>query len=606
MKTFKLHNFFIPVMGTGFTLDTALMVARFGIDSVLSLVDDVLIEKIRKHYCKVYQEPYSPITDKDEDHRARRITEYLNLINKIVNRQVAQLKNQSFTNGTDLVKYFELLPETSPVKIEYLTMLENNDPKEKFRLQDKLRKQIWAGSIDVNIMTKLDRENYVDGKKLGPEFSDALSALRGYANSDLSSGIVFSAGLNMRLYGYTAQFDDFYHQANGQVRKKIILKVSDFRSALIQGKFFAKKGLWVSEYRIESGLDCGGHVFATDGYLMGPVLEEFKQRKGELIDTLHNLCRKALAIKNRPVFDTPLPVMITVQGGIGTAGENEFLLKHYQIDATGWGTPFLLVPEATSVDAETLNELLSAGERELYLSDVSPLNILFRNLFTSGSERANRDRIKAGRPGSPCCKSFLIFNTEFSEKPVCTASRLYQKKKIEQLKSNSLLPEALEKAIAKVIEKSCICHDLGSSLLIKHDAEDSNMALTPAVCPGPGLAYFSKIASLTEMVSHIYGRFDLLTKKDRPHMFINEFRLYIDFLKKKITEELPAVAEKKAQDFRTFYENLQIGIEYYRVLIRDSIQETEQYKEQMARDLISLKESLEKIFSNYSMAFCVS
>ena len=606
MKTFKHHNFFIPVMGTGFTLDTPIKVARFGIDSVISLVDDVLIEKIRKHYCKIYEEPYSPITVKDEDPRARRITEYLNLLNKIVIRQVAQLKNQSFTNGTDLVKYFELLPETSPVKIEYLTMLENNDPKEKLRLQDKLRKQIWAGSIDVNIMTKLDRDNYVKGKKLGPEFSDALSALRGYANSDFSSGIVFSAGLNMRLYGYAAQFDDFYHQANGHARKRIVLKVSDFRSAIIQGKFFAKKGLWVSEYRIESGLNCGGHVFATDGNLLGPVLEEFKKRKGELIDTLHNMCNKALAIKNRPIFDTPLPVMITVQGGIITAGENEFLLKHYQIDATGWGTPFLLVPEAVSVDAETLNDLLSAGEKEIYMSDVSPLNVPFQNLYTSGSEKAKRDRIEAGRPGSPCCKSFLIFNTEFSDKPVCTASRLYQKKKIEQLKSNGLSPEALEKAIAKVMEKSCICHDLGSSILIKHDAEGSNMALTPAVCPGPGLAYFSKIASLAEMVGHIYSRFDLLAKTDRPNMFMNELKLYIDFLKKKITEALPAVAEKKAKYFRTFYENLQNGIEYYRNLIRDSIQETEQYKEKMTRDLMSLRENLEKIFSDYRLAFCVS
>ncbi len=113
-------------------------------------------------------------------------------------------------------------------------------------------------------------------------------------------------------------------------------------------------------------------------------------------------------------------------------------------------------------------------------------------------------------------------------------------------------------------------------------------------------------ASLAEMVSHIYGRFDLLTKNDRPNMFMNEFKIYIDFLKKKITEALPAVAEKKAQYFRTFYENLQDGIEYYIILIRDSIQETEQYKEKMAKDLLSLKESLEKIFSNYSMAFCVS
>jgi hypothetical protein len=26
-------------------------------------------------------------------------------------------------------------------------------------------------------------------------------------------------------------------------------------------------------------LNCGGHAFATEGHLLGPILEEFKQRK---------------------------------------------------------------------------------------------------------------------------------------------------------------------------------------------------------------------------------------------------------------------------------------------------------------------------------------
>jgi len=72
------------------------------------------------------------------------------------------------------------------------------------------------------------------------------------------------------------------------LKKKIILKVSDFRSAIIQGNFFAKKGLWVSEYRIESGLNCGGHAFATDGFLLGPILEEFKQKRNNLYIRLMN------------------------------------------------------------------------------------------------------------------------------------------------------------------------------------------------------------------------------------------------------------------------------------------------------------------------------
>ena len=86
-----------------------------------------------------------------------------------------------------------------------------------------------------------------------------------------------------------ASFDSFFPDSNGTLKKKIILKVSDYRSALIQGKFLAKKGLWVSEFRIESGLNCGGHAFATDGYLLGPILDEFKENKNLLISTLYEI-----------------------------------------------------------------------------------------------------------------------------------------------------------------------------------------------------------------------------------------------------------------------------------------------------------------------------
>ncbi len=117
-------------------------------------------------------------------------------------------------------------------------------------------------------MSRGDSDAYRDGKKLPQEFSDAMAALRGFANSTLCSSIIFSAGMNPHLYGYAAKFDDFFpdHDLSGPhgvLKKKIVLKVSDYRSAVIQGKFFTKRGLWVSEYRIESGLNCGGHAYAT-------------------------------------------------------------------------------------------------------------------------------------------------------------------------------------------------------------------------------------------------------------------------------------------------------------------------------------------------------
>ena len=79
----------------------------------------------------------------------------------------------------------------------------------------------------------------------------------------------------------------------GEIRKRIVLKVSDFRSALIQGKFLAKKGLEVAEYRIESGLNCGGHAFGGKGQLMGPILEEFRREKASLAGKLREVRRQA-------------------------------------------------------------------------------------------------------------------------------------------------------------------------------------------------------------------------------------------------------------------------------------------------------------------------
>ena len=62
-----LHTFHIPVMGTGFTINTPVKVAQYGISSVISLVDDTLIEQMRQYYCGVMEENYIPITQNDED-----------------------------------------------------------------------------------------------------------------------------------------------------------------------------------------------------------------------------------------------------------------------------------------------------------------------------------------------------------------------------------------------------------------------------------------------------------------------------------------------------------------------------------------------------------
>ncbi len=582
------HSFHIPVMGTGFTIDTPLRVAKYGISSVIPLVDDVLVEQVRKFHCEKHGEPYEEISNRDQDARALRITAYLNLLDRLIRPQVTELQASPFEDGSEITRYFEMLPET-PLKRAYKEMLATTDPEAKSRMQEDLRQHAVPGSIDINIMTKLDRDIYWDGKKLPAEFADAMAALRGFANSTLNSSVVFSAGINQRLYTYAATFDDFFPDDNGELKKKIILKVSDYRSASIQGRFLAKRGLWVSEYRIESGLNCGGHAFATDGYLLGPVLEEFKEKRQELTETLHATYAKALAGRGWSVNNEPHEVMITVQGGIVTAVENEFLLRYYMVDRTGWGTPFLLVPEVTNVDNAHLEKLLAATDGDVYLSDASPLGIPYWNLRTSASEETRRQHIREGKPGSPCVKGAAKLNTEFTDIPICPSSRVYVKRKLQQLPEEGLSAEQLAAAKDSVLSKSCICHDLGGATTLKYDIDP---AATPSICCGPSILDFGKISTLEEMVAHIYGRLSLLSNNERSHMFINELMLYIDHLREETRKFSLKLSFRTPAYFSKFKKNLLEGIEYYHRLAGQFI---EDQRAQFLEDLKALQDEIERL-----------
>ena len=315
MSTFA-HTFHIPVMGTAFTIDSPLKVGKYGISSVVSIGDDELCEVMREHYAKQYQISFEPIEKSDRDYRAKRITAYLDLMQDILTQQFEELKKLPFEPESDITKYFEMLPETSELKKRYDAMLVESDTLKQTSMQQDLRQHMVCGDIDVNIMTKLDRDNIdQDNNPLPHGFSDALSALRGFANSKLNSSIVFSAGFNRRLYAYCEEFADFFPDALGKIKKKIVLKVSDFRSCLIQGKFLAKKGLWVSEYRIESGLNCGGHAFATDGFLLGPILEEFKQKKDSFFADLSTLTNSVLESGSKFLLGAKPTAKVTVQRG---------------------------------------------------------------------------------------------------------------------------------------------------------------------------------------------------------------------------------------------------------------------------------------------------
>lgn len=155
----KTHKFHIPVMGIGYTIDTPIKVAQYGISSVISLVDDALIERMRELYSKKWNFSFVPIKDSDFDFRAKRITAYLDLANEIVTKQIENLKNSSFNIGSKLVDYFEMLPDNSNLKKSYLEMVNLKDAAFKVLAQTELRNKLEKGDIDVNIMTKLDKAN---------------------------------------------------------------------------------------------------------------------------------------------------------------------------------------------------------------------------------------------------------------------------------------------------------------------------------------------------------------------------------------------------------------------------------------------------------------
>lgn len=570
-KKKPVHNFHIPVMGLAYTIDSPIRVAHFGISSVISIIDDEIIEKMNSLYHQRNNFSYTAISNKIEDYRAKRITAYLDMVHDVVTMKFENLKQELSKSKEALNEYIDILPNKSDIKKGLENLAEQ---KENFteNVRRFLENHLLPGSIDVNIMTKVDKDNFEKGVQLPIEYNDAHISLRGFANSKLSSSVVLSAGMNPRLYSYFESFPDFFPNENGDLKKKIILKVSDFRSAMIQGNFLAKKGLWVSEYRIESGLNCGGHAFATDGLLLGPIMEEFKQKKNDLIASAHELMVNALTQKEIPVPAQPLEMKITVQGGVGTNEEHEFLLENYQVDSIGWGSPFLLVPEATSVDKETRDLLSKSKEEDFYLSNISPLGIPFNTIKGTTNEFLKTQKILNDKAGSSCPKKYLALSKEFGPEGICTASRKYQTVKLKDLEvvKDEITLKEYDKRKTKITEKSCLCVGLVNSSYLESEIPIKGEKQGVVVCPGPNLAYFDKEVSLSDMVKHIYGNENVMPESNRPNIFVNELKMYVDYLKNEIEDYSENFTSAQTKKWKTFKSNLIEGVNYYETLFAET------------------------------------
>ncbi|WP_312078860.1 hypothetical protein [Chryseobacterium sp.] len=566
MSNNSLHSFHIPVMGLAYTVDTPFRVAHLGISSVISIIDDEILERMKNFYSTKFNLNYSPISLKTDDYRAKRITDYLNMMEEMVTDKFQKFKEELVAKKETLKNFIEILPDSSSVKSELQNFFSQKGNMLN-ALKNYIDQNLTPGNIDVNIMTKVDKDNFKNKEQLPVIYNDAHASLRGFAQSKLSASVVLSAGMNPRLYSYLEEFDDFYPGENNLLRKKIILKVSDFRSAMIQGQFLAKKGLWVSEYRIESGLNCGGHAFATEGLLLGPILEEFKNRKEELIESAHSTMISALQNKHRHFPEKPLELKITVQGGVGTAEEHKFLLNYFEVNSVGWGSPFLLVPEATAVDNETRKLLAQATEDDFYLSNLSPLGVLFNSVKGTSNDVIRKENTEKKRYGSSCPKKLLALSKEYSEEGICTASKKYQDLKLGELKKEIISESEFNKRKNEITEKACLCVGLVNAAYMENEMKIKGEKQGVVICPGPNLAYFDKEISLTEIIKHIYGKTNILSKSYRPNIFINELKMYVDYFNKNSKENIDR-KEQLSKKLKNFRQNLINGIDYYENLFK--------------------------------------
>jgi ParB-like chromosome segregation protein Spo0J len=102
------------------------------------------------------------------------------------------------------------------------------------------------------------------------------------------------------------------------------------------------------------------------------------------------------------------------------------------------------------------------------------------------------------------------------------------------------------------------------------------------MCPGPNIAYFSKVATLRDMTDHIYGRASLIDDENRPHMFVKELILNIKYLEEQILAATE-MDKKVTRDLLQFSNNLLKGISYYRQLSSEIPGHTASFEGQLTR-----------------------
>jgi hypothetical protein len=155
-----------------------------------------------------------------------------------------------------------------------------------------------------------------------------------------------------------------------------------------------------------------------------------------------------------------------------------------------------------------------------------------------------------------------------------------------------------QKEYDRVTDKACLCVGLAASALNINNAATKADGEGVLICPGPNMAYFSSIVSLKEMIDHIYGRSNLIKRNERPHMFIKELKLYIDYMKDKIAEMNLPVTKNQTKYFDAFQKNIFDGIEYYKHLFSNTQRKIIDIKSRVDSEITKLEEMFEDVKKN--------
>jgi hypothetical protein len=230
------------------------------------------------------------------------------------------------------------------------------------------------------------------------------------------------------------------------------------------------------------------------------------------------------------------------------------------------------VPEATAVDQETRDLLAKSKECDFYLSNISPLGVPFNSVKGSSNDYWKQKRINENKAGSSCPKRLLALSKEIDEEGTCTASKKYQDSKLEELHKNKSNLSAIEyqNQKVKITEKACLCVGLVNAAYLENGIEIKGQQQGVIICPGPNLAYFDKEVSLANMVQHIYGKTNILSTENRSNVFINELKMYVDYLINEVTSFTGEHAANQIKKWNAFKNNLLEGVTYYETLFSET------------------------------------